>query len=224
MSVAREPVRFNEQDDSRTTIAKLNRLVDELYNKLAVAELRVTQAATLDGSLTANGSVTIPTGAVNGYRWTCDADGIGSWALVADSTPGGSDGQVQYNSTCAFAGDAGLTYDPATDTLTVDGDIVGVNNITTSNDVTVGAELDCVTLDVSGNGDIAGTTDLHDTLTMRDNASIVITGTGQFYLKDQTVPITATSEGTQGRIAFDGTHIYYCSASNVWVRAQMNTW
>lgn len=197
--VAREPVRFNEQDDSRTTIAKLNRLVDELYTKLAVAELRISQTFKLMKDPTA------------GYALVCDADGKGTWQQVATSA-GGSSGQVQFNDAGSFAGDSGLTYNKTSNALTVGGDLNGVN------------EFDCTTLDVAGNGDIAGTTDLHDTLTMRDNATIVITGTGEFYLKDQTVPITATSEGTQGRIAFDGSHIYYCSATDTWVRAQMNTW
>lgn len=34
-------------------------------------------------------------------------------------TPGGANGQVQFNNAGAFGGDAGLTYNSATDTLTV---------------------------------------------------------------------------------------------------------
>jgi len=41
------------------------------------------------------------------------------YSLGGVGTPGGSDTQVQYNNAGAFAGDAGLTYDAGTDTLTV---------------------------------------------------------------------------------------------------------
>ena len=43
------------------------------------------------------------------------------WATVSggSGSPGGSSGQIQFNNAGAFAGDAGLTYDSATETLTV---------------------------------------------------------------------------------------------------------
>ena len=65
----------------------------------------------IDGSVTLNGSTitTWPTGSGSG-------------------TPGGSDTQVQFNDGGAFGGDAGLTYNNTTDTLSV-------VNITASGDI-----------------------------------------------------------------------------------------
>jgi len=50
----------------------------------------------------------------NGSTWVSAASGTGG-----SGTPGGADTQVQYNSVGAFAGDAGMTYNAGTDTLTV---------------------------------------------------------------------------------------------------------
>lgn len=44
---------------------------------------------------------------------------VGHTHVAADVSAAGSSGQVMFNSGGAFAGDAGLTFDPATDTLTV---------------------------------------------------------------------------------------------------------
>jgi hypothetical protein len=44
-----------------------------------------------------------------------------TWAAPPAGAPGGSDTQVQYNAAGSFAGDAGLTYNAATDTLSVVG-------------------------------------------------------------------------------------------------------
>jgi len=33
-----------------------------------------------------------------------------------------------------------------------------------------------------------------------------------------TAPVTPTSTGTQGTWAFDGTYMYWCRATNIWVR------
>lgn len=46
----------------------------------------------------------------------------GAWVLfVAGGAPGGSTTQIQFNDSSAFGGDAGLTYDKTTDTLTITG-------------------------------------------------------------------------------------------------------
>jgi hypothetical protein len=37
-------------------------------------------------------------------------------------------------------------------------------------------------------------------------------------------PATSTSVGTAGTIAFDASYVYYCSATNVWVRSPLATW
>jgi hypothetical protein len=50
----------------------------------------------------------------------------GNLASIGGSgTPGGFSGQVQFNDTAAFAGDAGLTYDKTTDVLTAGGLLLG---------------------------------------------------------------------------------------------------
>lgn len=38
------------------------------------------------------------------------------------------------------------------------------------------------------------------------------------------VPSTANSAGTQGNIAYDGTHLYVCVATDTWLRAPLATW
>ena len=86
-------------------------------------------------------------------------NGSGTLSFVtASATPGGSDTQVQFKNGANFAGDAGLTYNSTTDTLT------GVNVVAT--DVTT------VDLTTSGNvllGDVAG--GANETLTI--NALLV---------------------------------------------------
>lgn len=37
-------------------------------------------------------------------------------------------------------------------------------------------------------------------------------------------PATAASTGTVGQIAYNGSYIYICTASNTWVRAALSTW
>ena len=39
-----------------------------------------------------------------------------------------------------------------------------------------------------------------------------------------TVPSTATSNGIAGTIAYDGTHLYVCTATNAWKRVDLTTW
>lgn len=47
--------------------------------------------------------------------------------IAVTVTPGGINGQIQYNSGGTFGGASGLTYDPITASLTVSGDIIGLN-------------------------------------------------------------------------------------------------
>ncbi len=69
----------------------------------------------------------VPTTTKDGYAITWD-DSVGGFVLAEASggggTPGGSDTQVQYNASGAFAGDAGLTYNAANDALSVTGRVV----------------------------------------------------------------------------------------------------
>jgi hypothetical protein len=72
----------------------------------------------------------------NGDLWTTTAglfariNGATVGPYGAGSSPGGSNTQVQFNDSSAFGGDAGLTYDKATDKLTVAGAVIaGVGTV-----------------------------------------------------------------------------------------------
>ena len=45
----------------------------------------------------------------------------------------------------------------------------------------------------------------------------------QLYLKT-TAPTTATSTGTTGQIASDGSFLYICTATNTWKRVAIASW
>lgn len=188
MSVAREPVRFNEQDDNRTTITKLNRLVDELYTKLAAAELRVTQVLKFTKDPTVD------------YVLTSDADGKASWAENLTTEPGGSDTQVQFNDGGSFGGDAGLIYDKAANQLTVSGDVI------------LSGEVDAATLDISGNGDVAGTLDVHGLATLD---TVVIDGTET----DELINMARTIDA---EVTKPGVSLHEIRTGMLWVGSAMN--
>jgi hypothetical protein len=38
------------------------------------------------------------------------------------------------------------------------------------------------------------------------------------------VPVTVTSTGTAGQLAYDSSHVYVCVATNTWRRASLSTW
>lgn len=53
--------------------------------------------------------------------------GLPAWATVSggSGTPGGSNGQIQFNDSGSFGGDSGLTYSKTNDTLTITSDTSG---------------------------------------------------------------------------------------------------
>ena len=128
---------------------KLNALLRKLHERLDVGELRVGDTAKIEHSGDATlADVTcdsvdtasvdteafvMATGAGADKLLTSDADGNGTWE-TAPTTVAGSDTQVQFNDGGALAGDAGMTYDKSTDTLTV-------GNLSVTSDATVGAEF-----------------------------------------------------------------------------------
>ncbi len=70
--------------------------------------------------------------------------------------PGGLDTQVQYNDGGAFGGDAGLTYDDATDQLTIAGDLYPQQDVYVGNNLNIANDLD-VTDDALIGGDLTVT-------------------------------------------------------------------
>lgn len=83
-----------------------------------------------------------PTGACTGYRvWISTSTGAKfcctgtTWATCDPA--GGANTQVQFNDGGAFGGDAGLTYDKATDVLTATGGFVGPSLSAASGGITL---------------------------------------------------------------------------------------
>lgn len=70
----------------------------------------------------------------------------------SSGTPGGSNTQVQFNDSSAFGGDAGLTYNKTTDSLTIAGDLT-----VSGNDITFGSGRFAIgsSVTASGNNDLA---------------------------------------------------------------------
>lgn len=86
-----------------------------------------TSGLTLETDGTPNGSQTL-LNLVGGTNVTLTDNGTGTVTIDAtgggSGSPGGSNTQVQFNDSGAFGGDAGLTYNKTTDTLTVGGGLV----------------------------------------------------------------------------------------------------
>lgn len=51
-----------------------------------------------------------------------------------------------------------------------------------------------------------------------------LTAKGNFNVETPTVPVTATSTGTAGDIAWDSTFIYVCVATDSWKRVAIAAW
>jgi hypothetical protein len=91
---------------------------------------KVTLTASTTGAASLNvPHGTAPTSPTNGDFWSTTSGFFGrvngATIQFGSASPGGSNTQVQFNDSGAFGGDAGLTYDKSTDTLT------GVNFTTT---------------------------------------------------------------------------------------------
>lgn len=81
------------------------------------------------------------------------------WGTVSGGgAPGGSDTYVQFNDSSAFGGDAGLTYNKTTDTLTITGDlVVNGGDITTSSSSATLFDHTATTISIGG---VATTTNI----------------------------------------------------------------
>jgi len=83
----------------------------------------------------------IITGGENGYFLQTDGEGNLTWAPGGNGgggngSPGGANTQVQFNDAGNFGGDAGFTYNSATNVLSVSGNIIA-NNFTGSGNIVI---------------------------------------------------------------------------------------
>ena len=83
---------------------------------------------------------------------TSASAGVGTNLLASSASPGGSDTYVQFNDGgSAFGGDAGLTYNKTTDSLTITGDLaVNGGDITTSTTTATIFNSTATTLSIGG--------------------------------------------------------------------------
>jgi hypothetical protein len=73
---------------------------------------------------------------------------------------------------------------------------------------------------------VIGDTENSKTLTVKEDGSIIATGTvtlSSLILAEKT-PATAAATGTKGEIAWDADFIYVCIDTDTWVRAAIATW
>lgn len=124
------------------------------------------------------------------------------WATVSGGggTPGGSDTEVQFNDGGSFGGDAGLTYNKTTDSLTITGDLaVNGGDITTS--TTTASIFDATATTVNAFG-AATTLNLgYDaTVSSTTNISTGITASGQ----TKTINIGTSSAGSSTTLVYLG--------------------
>jgi hypothetical protein len=107
-----------------------------------VGTLRVSSSASITGQLTANGIISFTaspnvslgsvanvriSGGLNGYVLSTDGLGTLSWQPQGGGgggSPGGSNTQIQFNNSGVFAGSPFFTFDDATDTVQVGGQLI----------------------------------------------------------------------------------------------------
>lgn len=122
----------------------------------------------------------------NGTNWVNDTDATGG------GTPGGSDTQVQFNDSGAFGGDAGLTYNKTTDTLTVGGAVDAGTYIYAG--TTIEAPIFYSTEYDAGNSGTSKTINFNNGI----NQKITMTGSCAFTLSNPQGGMTVKLKLTQG--------------------------
>ena len=151
--------------NSGGTVKSLSAMSDLTSNLVTLATTQTISGAktfsgnaVFSGSLSANGAVTFnnaftfPTAdGTNGQALVTNGSGTVSWGSVSAS-PAGSDTQVQFNDGGSFGGDAGLTYNKTTDTLTLAGDLAvnGGDVTTTSTGTATVFNTNATTLNLGG--------------------------------------------------------------------------
>jgi hypothetical protein len=177
---------------------------------LAVARGGTGQSAYTDGQLlignTATGGLSKATLTQGANVTITNANGSITIAAASGGAPGGSAGQVQFNSSGAFGGDAGLTYDATTDSLSIVGGADGKRLILkafsgqTTNILEVQNSAGTPTLTVNSGGSAALPNNSTVGGVVFANASIVNPGSGgnvQFGAANAT-PLTLTSYNSSG--------------------------
>jgi hypothetical protein len=158
-----------------------------------------------------------------------------AWVNGADSgaTPGGSDTHVQYNDGGALGGDAGLTYDKATGTLsatqTKTASVAGPDSVTgTQLRAGAGGTLSTLGIDPSATAPYFVTGgSVYDVLHSGNTKTVAgqsINGSGNVVLSDADVPATVVTDATSARtivagdagkyIRFTGTGAKTCTFDN----------
>jgi hypothetical protein len=185
------------------------------------ATVSTNQTYTLPASIGTAGQVLkIASGATSSAAtllWSDDLQGVGG------GTPGGSDGQIQYNAAGVFAGDSGLTYNSGTSAVTVAGNlnagnanvsgsyqIAGTNVLTSS---TLGAGVTNSSLTSLGtltalqvdniniNGAVIATTTTNQTLTISANGTGDIFVTNELQLRSGSA-LTLQDNTNSGSVSF----------------------
>lgn len=113
-------------------------------NKILVGNstvnVSITQSSVTLANSTVNFTINHPTAAEQGGTYYLNANG--SWTVPAGGggggSPGGTNTQVQYNNSGAFAGSAGFVFDSSSNTLTVANSVV-INGTTTINTTSISA-------------------------------------------------------------------------------------
>jgi len=95
------------------------------------------------------------TGGTNGQILSTDGAGVLSWVSAGGATPAGTNTQVQFNDAGVFAGNAGLTYDKLTETLsvsnlTVTGNTIINSNLTVDGSIVLGTDSTNSVIDMDG--------------------------------------------------------------------------
>lgn len=121
--------------------------------------------ATWDGNILSLGDVSqlSISGGENGYFLQTDGEGRLTWSVAGggngggNTSPGGSNMQVQFNDQGVFGGDAGFMYDKTSNTLTIGNRVVTSNlSATRANVATVNTSNVNVTGNVTATGNVSG--------------------------------------------------------------------
>jgi hypothetical protein len=174
-------------------------------------------------------------GGTNGFVLQTDGAGNLTWAvdtgnITGNGVPGGSVNQIQYNLDGAnFGGSTGFTFDPSSNIVSMPGNLVVANVITTNtinsnNYLGNGAQLSNITgANVSGNvasATVAGTVTTNaqpnitsvGTLTTLSTGNLSVSGTTSIFEALENVAIIGAQTGTYNFDLLDGS-IQYSTAN-----------